>query len=104
MVVSFLLLAAHCFRAGQPLFMAMALLWPVLLLFRKPWAARLVQAALLVGAGEWLRTGVLFSLDRLAMGAPFLRLALILATVALFTGASALAFLLPSLRQRYGAR
>ena len=102
--VSFLMLAAHCFRAGQPVLMALSLLWPLLLLLRRPWADKLVQAALLVGALEWLHTAVVFSRERLAVGAPFLRLALILGAVAFFTCASGLLLLLPSIRQRHGGR
>jgi hypothetical protein len=103
-VLSLLLLAAHFFRAGQVVLMALALLLPLLLLARKPWAARVVQAALLVGAAEWARTIFVFALARMELGYPWLRMALILGAVALFTAGSALFFRITALRNRYGLR
>ena len=103
-ILSFLLLAAHFFRAGQLVLVAVALLLPLLLLVRKPWAARVMQAALLLGAIEWARTIMIFSLARLAAGQPYLRMVLILGAVALCTAGSALLFKTPALRNRYEQR
>lgn len=100
-ILSFLLLAAHFFRAGQAAFMALALFLPLLLLVRKAWAARVVQFALLLAAAEWVRTIIVFSIARLELGYPYLRMALILGVVALLTGAAALLFRTTTLRKRY---
>jgi hypothetical protein len=101
-ILGFLLLAAHFFRFGQMALVALALLFPLLLLVRKRWAARAMQLALLLGAAEWARTIILFSLARMAVGHPYLRMAIILSAVALFTAGSALLFRTPALRARYG--
>ena len=61
----------------------------------------LVQIALIAGAIEWLRTLAGLISTRMATGAPFTRLVLILASVALVTCASALVFRAAKLRARY---
>ncbi len=88
--LSFALLAAHFYRAGiLPGVGAGLLLLPLPWLAR-PWATRTAQGALLLGAAEWVRTLVLFAAQRQAEGRPVLRLVLILGSVALLTGLSAL--------------
>lgn len=99
-VVSFLMLAAHFYRAGLLVLVGVALLLPLLLFVRKSWAARTLQVALFLGAAEWVRTIAVFALARMELGYPYLRMALILGAVALFTGASALLFKTPALRAR----
>lgn len=98
------LLGAHFYRAAWwPLVWACALLalslaWP------RAWVARLVQAALVLGAAEWLWTAFVLVQQRQALGQPWLRLALILAAVALFTAGSALVFRHAALRARFRGR
>jgi hypothetical protein len=96
------LLAAHFFRAHDwvPFGITIALL-PILLI-RAPWAARLLQAALAVGALEWIRTAAELVALRQSSGQPYARLALILGTVALATGLSALIFQWRPARERFG--
>lgn len=103
-ILSFLLLAAHFFRAGQMVLVATALLLPLLLLVRTRWAARVLQIALLLGAAEWARTIILFASARLAAGMPYLRMAIILSAVALVTAGSAWLFQTPRFRDRYKAK
>lgn len=95
------LLAAHFYRAGLLPLAAVAALLPLLLLAARPWAARLVQVALLLGAVEWLRTLAAFAAERIGMGQPYLRLTAILVATALFTAVCALVFRHPRLRRRY---
>lgn len=95
------LLAAHFYRAGLLPLAAAAALLPLLLLATRPWAARLMQVALALGAVEWLRTLAAFAAVRIGMGQPYLRLTAILVAVALFTAACALVFRHPRLRRRY---
>lgn len=96
-----LVLAAHFYRAGD-LWLALAAGALVALLgVPRRWAARLVQAGLLAGTLEWLRTAAGLVAARQAMGQPFLRLALILGAVALFTALAATVFRARPLRQRY---
>lgn len=97
------LLGAHFYRAAAwPLVGLATLLVVAMLAWRRAWVARAVQWALVLGAVEWLWTAVVLVQARLALGQPWLRLALILGGVALFTAAAALAFGRPRLRARYG--
>lgn len=99
--LSALLLGAHFLRTGLIVLVVPAVLFPVLLLFRRAWAARLVQATLVLAALEWVRTLVILVVGRRASGEPWYRLAVILGVVAAFTGVSALVFRCRSLREKY---
>ena len=101
-ILSFLLLGAHFYRAGLvPLtILSVAILF--LLALRKSWVPRLFQILLLIGAIEWLRTLYFFAAMRIAWGEPWTRLAIILGTVALLTAVSALVFKSRKLRAFYG--
>lgn len=90
-VLSALVLAAHFYRARALPLATVALALPLLLLVRERWSARIVQAGLLLGAFEWIRTLAFFAGQRIEAGRPWARLALILGAVALLTGLSALA-------------
>jgi hypothetical protein len=83
--LAFVLLAAHFSRAGHDGVAVLAVLLPLLLFVRKPWARWSLRVVLLVGAVEWLRT--LFRLvgERRAMGADWARLAAILGAVSVVT-------------------
>jgi hypothetical protein len=99
--LSALVLAAHFLRAGQAAGVAASLALLVLLAIPRRWAARVVQAGLLLGAGEWVRTLVLLVAARREAHAPYARLAAILGAVAAVTAASALVFESRRLRERY---
>ncbi len=100
-VISFMLLAAHFMRGDQTVVVAITLLLPCILFLGKSWAARIVQIVLVIGAVEWIRTLVELQAFRVEHGLPWLRLAIIIGTVALFTGCSALVFFHKSLRRKY---
>jgi hypothetical protein len=99
---SFLLLAAHFYRAGIPFLSGLCVGILFLLFFRKSWVPRLFQALLILGAFEWLRTLYIFATMRIAWEQPWTRLAVILGAVALFTALSGLVFKSTSLRTFYG--
>jgi hypothetical protein len=101
-VLSFLLLGAHFYRSGLTLLTAACIAMPFLLLLPRPWVARLTQFVLVLGALEWLRALYYFAAMRSAFGEPWMRLAIILGAVALFTALSALVFRSSGLRRRYG--
>jgi hypothetical protein len=88
---------------GHYVLVAACVLMPLLLLVRRPWVPLVMQLGLLLGSLEWIRTLMAISAMRQMTGAPVGRMMAILAGVALFTGASALVFLMPSLRRRYDA-
>jgi len=100
-VFSMLLLTAHFYRAGQVILASGSLLSLGLLLLRKPKTVWLMQCLLVAGSAEWLRTAAQFIEERQALGLPWLRLAIILVLVSLFTLVSGLVFRTASLSERY---
>ena len=100
-IISSLLLGAHFLRLGQPLLVVLSLLLPLILLFRKYWAARLMQFYLILGAVEWVRTLFFLVAERRTTGQPWSRLVIIMGLVALFTVCSTLVFRFSSLKMRY---
>jgi hypothetical protein len=99
--LAFVVLAAHFLRAGNWVGIAVCAVVMGLLFVPRRWAARAIQGALLLAAIEWLRLTVALVLARQAMGEPFLRLALILGGVALFTAISALVLQTKRVRARF---
>lgn len=100
--LSLLVLGAHFLRNGQPLLVLAALALFALLFVPRRWAARAVQAGLLLGALEWARAVAVLSGERSSMGLPFVRLVVILGIVAAVCAASALAFRAAAVRRWYG--
>lgn len=95
---AFAVLAAHFVRAQQWPAAAVCVALMAVMAVPRAWAVRTVQVALVAGALEWVRTlAGLLSL-RMALGQPYLRMAAILAVVALLTLAAALVFRAPRLR------
>ncbi len=100
--LALLLLAAHLLHSGLLPLAVLALLLAGLLAVRRPWAARVVQAVLLLAAVEWILTTVALAQMRLQHGQPYLRLTLILGAVTAFTLLAAWAFQRPALRAWFG--
>ena len=100
-ILSFLLIAAHFYRAGYPVLTGLLTGMLFMLFFRKPWVPRLFQWMLILGSIEWLRTLYGFAAMRIAWDQPWARLALILGGVALFTLLSGLVFRSTRLRAFY---
>ncbi len=101
-VLALAVLAAHFYRSGELAGVAVAVVLAALLFVRRPWAAWIVQAGLALGAIEWLRTMAGLIALRESMGAPYLRLALILGGVALLTAACVLVFRSRAVRAHFG--
>jgi hypothetical protein len=89
-VLSLLVLGAHFLRQGQTLLLVISVALIGLLAVPRRWALRVLQAALVLGAVEWIRTLIVLFQIRGEMGMPVTRMVIILAAVALFTAASAL--------------
>lgn len=100
--ISFLLLSAHFLRAGQIVLACIPLVLPILLIMKESWVPRVIQAALLLGAIEWLYTLYVVAQMRIEFGMPWTRMAIILGVVALYTALSSLVFRGKVLRNRYG--
>jgi len=101
--LSALLLVAHFLRTGSIFMTALAFLFPFLLFIKRAWAARFVQIILAFGVIEWTITLLYLVAERREDGHPWIRLAIILGIVIVFTGGSAL--ILSSshlLRKKYG--
>lgn len=101
-ILSALLLAAHFSRHNAPILIVLSLLLPLMLLVRRPWAARFLQVVLILGAVEWIRTLIVLIRQRQAAGEDWVRMAVILGVVATVTLASALVFRIRRVRERYG--
>jgi heme/copper-type cytochrome/quinol oxidase subunit 4 len=100
--LSALLLGAHFLRSGQTVITVLIVLFPVILLMKRAWAARATQIVLFLGGIEWIRTLLIFVAARREADQPWTRLAVILGIVALFTIGSGLLFSLSgALRKRY---
>ena len=74
---------------------------PLLLVIRRPWAARLVQVALVLMAMEWVRALLGIIAKRVVEERSWTVAAVILISVAAFTACSALVFLMRPLAARY---
>lgn len=99
--ISFFLLGAHFSRAGMPIIAVCCLAAPALLYFTTPLAARTIQVLLLLGAAQWIRTLIMLIGLRHEYDLPYIKLTVILATVALYTALSAWVFSLPALKKKY---
>ena len=88
-MLSLLLLGAHFLRSGDIFLVLLSLAVAGLLLVRRPWAGRVVQWTLVIGAIEWFRTLVVLTQQRQLAGLPYIRITAILAVVGAFTLASA---------------
>ena len=97
-VLALLLLAAHLVHAGLRPLAVLAILLMGLLAVPQPWASRTLQVVLAVATIEWILTTVGLAQLRLRLGEPYVRLAVILGSVTLFTALAALAFQHPVLR------
>ena len=102
-VFSLLLLGAHFLRYGNTLIVTGLVALLALLFVRQWWVARLMQFILAIGALEWLRTLVMLVQERMALGAPYQRLAIILGAVAAVTLLAAMLFQSRELKAIYRA-
>ena len=96
--LSFVLLAAHFLRVGNIPIVAGMLVCILLLTKRSPWAKIVLQTVLVLGVVQWLLTLGGIAAIRLGNGEPWIRMALILGTVTVFTGYAAWHLNHPSVR------
>lgn len=103
-VLSLAVLGAHFLRYGNDFGVAAVLILIGVLFIRRAWAARLIQAALVLGAIEWVHTLVQLAKIRAMQGAPATRMIVILGSVAVVTLCSVLLFETRRLRKIYRSR
>jgi hypothetical protein len=100
-IIAFLLLGASFLRAGNELMLVLCAALLLLLAVPRPWAARIVQLALVLAALRWIWLTWMIAAMRAAMGIPYIRLVAILGAVALLTLLAALVFRSRRLRRFY---
>lgn len=100
-VLSLAVLGAHYLRYGNVPGVATALALIGLLFVRRPWAARVIQVALVLGAVEWAYTLYELVQIRMAQDAPAARMAAILGVVIAVTLASALLLQTKAMQRLY---
>ena len=100
-ILSFIILAAHFFRAELLPIAILYVLIPFLLFIKAAWVPRFMQLFLILGTVEWVRTLLVLIAERQALGQPWHRLIIILGVVALFTLVSALVFQSKTIKERY---
>ena len=88
-LLALLLLAAHFYRAGAWPVAVVAIALIALLGVGRPWAARVLQVALVAGTVDWLHTAWVLVSRRMDAGQPYARLLVILGAVAALTAAAA---------------
>ncbi|MCD4795772.1 MAG: hypothetical protein K8R49_01190, partial [Candidatus Cloacimonetes bacterium] len=81
-ILCFLLLAAHFGRANLLILQIVSILIPFFLFWKTKIAAIIIQACLMMAGIEWIRTTVYYTRIRIENGEPWLRLAIILGSVA----------------------
>ena len=88
--LAFALIGAHFLRYGQTIWSLLFIAAPLLLFIRHRYSARILQMSLIFCAfGIWGISGYDAVQMRISMDAPWLRLALIMSAVTLFTLAAA---------------
>jgi hypothetical protein len=103
-IFCFLLMAAHLSRAGLIIPMVICLLFPSILFWRSKLSVRIMQVTLVIFGLEWIRTLIYYARIRIENGEDWLRLALILGTVALINFATILIYRSKYMRKRYKLR
>ena len=91
-VLSCLLLGAHFSRGDNDYLAVACLVFPLILLSKKEWVMRVFQVFLVLGGVVWIERTLSLIRLRQRMNMPWIRLAVILFLVALFTFLSALVF------------
>ena len=99
-ILCFLLLAAHFGRANLLILQILSILIPFLLFWKTKIAAFIIQACLILAGIEWIRTAVYYARIRIENGEPWLRLAIILGSVAVLNFATILVFRTKSMKKR----
>lgn len=100
-VLAVLVFCAHCFRGGLVLLIPPLLISLGLLVYRSGAVARFFQLLLLAIASVWVFTALRIGAQRVQSGEPWLRMALILGAVAVFTLFAAALWESDTLLRRY---
>ncbi len=101
-IFSLILLSAHFSRMNFPIILSIiALLSPFLFFYKKRFSITIIQIILFLGTLEWIRAAVFYIQQRMDMGAPWLRLAVILGLIIILTAYSAWSLSTEEVKKRY---
>lgn len=100
-VVACLLLGAHFLRQGSLPLVGVCLLVPLLLFVKKRWALNMLRVFAYGSAAIWLYATITLVRHRMAVGAPWTRMSLILLGVTAFTLLAATLISSDVLKKRY---
>jgi hypothetical protein len=101
--LALLVAAAHFYRAGLVFFVPVCIGLAALTFVRLAWVPAVLALALALAGGEWLRTLIMLTGERIEAGQPYARLVIILLAVALLTLLAALSAWSPGVRRWYAA-
>ena len=101
-ILSLLLLAAHYYRAGLLPVAVVIVVSLFMLIFRRQWPLRIARVLLFAGTFEWIRVTFLLTSARQAAGAPWVRLAMILAAVTVICCSSLVFLYSRPVKRMYG--
>ena len=98
---SYLLLAAHFSRLDMTVLSIISLLIPFLLFIKKSWVLILLQVGCYIAALEWIRTAFFYIEIRESRGDDWMRLAFILAAIAIITALSGVLLNFGKIKEKY---
>ena len=84
-IIAMLILAGHFLRWGSIIFAGLCLLLPALLLIKQEWVISFLRAITWFATAFWLLVSTNLVLDRLAQEGDWIRLAIIMLSVTIFT-------------------
>ena len=84
-VIAMIILGAHFLRDGQTVLALLIGASPLILLIRKNWSLLFMQGFAYFGTLIWLHAAITLTQQRIAFGAPWMRMLVILLVVAAFT-------------------
>ena len=97
-------MAAHLSRANMIVLMVICLLFPFILFWKSKISASIIQIVLVLFGLEWIRTLIYYARIRIENGEDWLRLALILGTVAILNFVTILIYRSTYMIERYDLR
>jgi len=101
LIISSLLLGAHFLREGKIFLTVLYLVLPLLFFLKKKWSLILLQIFIYAGVLVWVQTLISLIVARIDMGAPWLRMAIILGVVILITLISGLLLNSRLIKEKY---
>lgn len=100
-ILSYILLGAHFLREGEMLLAAFCLVFPLLLLIKKKWSLLVVQIFIYGGVLVWIQTLLLLINERMTFDLPWIKMAIILGGVIIFTLTSGLLLNSKVIKEKY---